>query len=96
MSNKDYVDSVLIKLKRKYYKDEVVAALYKKLSERDIEIGKLKSELQHKQHEIKKLEKQIRQHSDQNELVKKYENDLKRKDKEITNQRIQIERLKSI
>jgi len=35
-----YLDRALIKLRRKYSTDEVVAALNKKLSETDIELGK--------------------------------------------------------
>lgn len=38
--NGDYFDNVLIKLKRAYTKDETVAALTKKLSEVEIELGK--------------------------------------------------------
>lgn len=45
MSKKDFIDNTLIRLKREYTKDEVVSALYKKLSERDIEIGGLKSHI---------------------------------------------------
>ena len=69
---KDYIDRALIKLKRKYGKDELVATLSKQLSEAQTENGKLKSyidELKHNhkqslknQHgqlkkEIKRLEK---------------------------------------
>ncbi|AJR04834.1 hypothetical protein [Siansivirga zeaxanthinifaciens] len=35
-----YFDNVLIKLKRRYRKDETIAALSKKLSEVEIELGK--------------------------------------------------------
>jgi uncharacterized coiled-coil protein SlyX len=41
----DYCDRVLLKLRRKYHKDEVVAALNKALSQREIEVGKLKAEI---------------------------------------------------
>jgi hypothetical protein len=47
MPKNDYCDRTLIRLKRQYSKDEVVAALSKKLSERDFEIGQLKSEIYH-------------------------------------------------
>ena len=38
-------DNVLIRLKRKYSKDELVSGLIRQLSEKDVEIGKLKSEI---------------------------------------------------
>jgi cell shape-determining protein MreC len=41
-----YIDNVLIKLRREYSKDELVSALSKKLSEAEIENGKLKSYIQ--------------------------------------------------
>jgi len=41
----DYCERTLLKLRRQYDKDEVVSALYKKLSDQEIEIGKLKSEI---------------------------------------------------
>lgn len=41
--NTEFYDGVLIKLHRKYGKDELVSSLTKKISEKDIEIGKLKS-----------------------------------------------------
>jgi hypothetical protein len=47
MENKqdDFIDNVLIKLKRKYRKDEVLSAVIKENSELQIEIGQLKSEI---------------------------------------------------
>lgn len=41
----DYLDNVLIKLKRHYSKDEVVAALSKKLSEAEVKNGVLLDEI---------------------------------------------------
>ena len=38
-----YIDNVLIKLRREYSKDELVSALSKRLSEAEIENGKLNS-----------------------------------------------------
>lgn len=40
----DYIDNVVLKLKRKYSKDELVASLNKKLSDAETEVGILKSE----------------------------------------------------
>lgn len=48
----EYLDNVLIKLKRKYGKDETVAALIKKLSESEVEIGTLKAEIDHLQAQL--------------------------------------------
>lgn len=42
----DYIDKTLIRLKRQYSKDEVVASLTKKLTEAEIENGKLSAEIQ--------------------------------------------------
>ena len=50
----DYTDNVLIKLRRKYSKDETIAALSKKISELEIEKGKLSSEIEHLQYQNEK------------------------------------------
>jgi cell shape-determining protein MreC len=61
-----YIDNVLIKLRREYSKDELVSALSKKLSEAEIENGKLKSYIQELEDKIEsrtKLKKEnIRLH----------------------------------
>jgi cell shape-determining protein MreC len=60
MSN--YIDNVLIKLRREYSKDELVSALSKRLSETEIENGKLKSyidELESKIESRTKLKKEV-------------------------------------
>ena len=49
-----YEENVLIKLRRKYSKDEVVSALYAKISEKDLEIGKLLSEIDFLNSELNK------------------------------------------
>ena len=57
-----YIDNVLISLRRKYSKDELVSALSKKLSEAEIENGKLNSyisELESKIESRTKLKKEI-------------------------------------
>jgi len=48
----EYIDNVLIKLKREYGKDELVMALNKQLSDKDVEIGQLKSEIEHLEREL--------------------------------------------
>ena len=40
----DYIEKVVLRLKREYSKDELVAHLSKKLTEAEMEIGMLKSE----------------------------------------------------
>jgi cell shape-determining protein MreC len=68
-----YIDNVLIKLRREYSKDEIVSALSKRLSETEIENGKLKSyiqELEIKRESKAKLKKEIdRLHKLLNERV---------------------------
>jgi hypothetical protein len=57
-----YIDNVLIKLRREYSKDELVSALSKRLSEAEIENGKLKSyidELESKIESRTKLKKEV-------------------------------------
>lgn len=58
----NYFDKVLIKLRREYSKDELVSALSKKLSEAEIENGKLNSYIQELESKIEsrtKLKKEI-------------------------------------
>lgn len=69
--NHNHIDNVLLKLRRKYSKDEVVAGLNRMLSDKDIEIGGLKAELQHKHYEIKEMEKQLRKDKNNSETIKK-------------------------
>lgn len=52
MEKQDYFERTLIKLKRQYSKDELVASLLKQISEKDIEIGKLKAEVDYLQNEL--------------------------------------------
>ena len=53
-----FIDNVLIRLKRQYSKDELVSTLNKKISELEIENGKLLSEIEYLNDEIKKQIKQ--------------------------------------
>ena len=41
----DYIDRTILKLRREYSKDELVAALNKQLEEKDVEIGKLTAQV---------------------------------------------------
>lgn len=53
MSNKDtYIERALIKLKRQYGKDELVATLLKQISDQEVELGKLKAEIEFLQDEL--------------------------------------------
>ena len=49
----DYIDNVLIKLSRKYSKDETVSALSKKLEISEIQNGKLISEIHYLEFKLK-------------------------------------------
>lgn len=55
MNRNNYVDNVLVKLKRQYGKDETVKALSKKLRESEVKNGKLLSEVYHLENEIENL-----------------------------------------
>jgi predicted nuclease with TOPRIM domain len=48
----DFYDRTLISLKRQYSKDEVFAALIKKLKETEVEVGKLKAEIDYLENEL--------------------------------------------
>ena len=61
---KDFFDDVLIKLKREYQKDEILGAIIKENSKLIIEIGKLKSEIQHLEHEM-----EIKKEIDEKEII---------------------------
>lgn len=54
-----YVDDTLIKLKRLYDKDEVVAALYRRVSELKIEIGAITAYTHELEDQIKTLKKKL-------------------------------------
>lgn len=53
----DYIDNVLIKLRRTYSKDETVAALDKKLRETEYELGVVRSERDEAVSELDRLRK---------------------------------------
>ena len=54
-----YEDRVLLKLRRKYSKDETVAALSKKVELLEVEKGKLLSEIEYLEHTIKELKSSV-------------------------------------
>lgn len=54
---KDFFDEVLIKLKREYQKDEILSAVIKQNSTLNIEIGTLKSEIEHLEFELQNQKK---------------------------------------
>lgn len=77
--NKEWQENVLIKLKRQYSKDDTVRALSKKLSEREIELGKTKSELDEANYKLENLAKSLRKelrYEVANSLNKKFQNKL--------------------
>lgn len=59
MPEKDYIDRTILKLRRKYGKDELVAALNTQLAEKDVEIGKLNSEIVFLEDKVEKLSKEV-------------------------------------
>lgn len=51
----DYIERTILQLRREYGKDELVAALIKQVSEREIEIGKLKAEIDEANDKVEKI-----------------------------------------
>lgn len=84
-------NQVLLHLRRKYSKDETVAALSKKLSMAEVEIGKLKSEIDHLNDELLKLNKQsdrdVKIEAKKSHLYQVKSKQLKAYKKEISNLR---------
>lgn len=70
MEKDKFFDNVLIKLKRQYKKDELVSALTKQLSEKDLEIGKLLSEIDYLKSGHENLENKLKSHKDLNKEAK--------------------------
>jgi hypothetical protein len=58
MGKKDYIERTILRLKRQYSKDELVAALLKEISEKDVLIGKLSAEIDYLQHELQSNKEQ--------------------------------------
>ena len=52
---KDFIDNVLIKLKRKYSKDELVAHLFRTKKELELELGKVRSERDEALYELDRI-----------------------------------------
>lgn len=84
----DFYDRVLIRLRRDYSKDEAMAAFLKKLDERDREVGELKSEIAHLEHQLKQVDIEVRKlarvdarkdelYKTQIELIDKQKKDIK-------------------
>jgi uncharacterized coiled-coil protein SlyX len=73
-------DEVLLKLRRKYGKDEVFAALEARCSSLEIENGKLKSEIDYLNHEILKMKKFIEKYERKRPLT--IQNEVNRQIKE--------------
>lgn len=96
MSDKkhDFMDRVLLKLKRTYEKDEVVSALYKKLSERDFKIGELVSERDEAIYERDQLQKELNRIKHGLQTSKEFTKEVKREEL-YGNLRKQISKLKA-
>lgn len=95
MSKKDYIERTLIKLKREYGKDELVSTLLKQISEKDIELGKLRSEIDYLQNELeidkeqKEINRTARVEARKDELYRM-------KIEHIKSQRLKIKKLRSL
>ena len=76
----DYIDNVVIKLKRKYSKDELVQSMIKKQSQLELENGMLKSErdkLEYELNQIKKMDSKTKRDFHQKLYVKNTKKELK-------------------
>ena len=88
---KDYIDRAIIKLKRKYGKDELVATLNRQISEAQTENGKLKSHIEelkynHKQnlkHQHKQLKKEVKRLEKRNKDDLLFDANVKLKENEL-------------
>lgn len=84
-----YINDVLIKLRRKYSKDEIVTYLFNKVSSLEIENGKLKSYIEEIEdsfeniNELKKELKRLQYLSGQNLIILQENESLKKVLKEI-------------
>jgi len=70
----DFIDNVLIRLKREYTKDELVAYLFRIKKALELELGKVRSERDETLHElaeIKKLSQKEKSHLGEQEQYKK-------------------------
>ena len=56
---KSFEDRTLLKLRRTYSKDDTVKGLERIISEKDVLIGSLNSEIEHLEHRLKDLEKGV-------------------------------------
>lgn len=59
VNNPDYIERTILQLRREYGKDELVAALIKQVSEREIEIGKLKAEIDEANDKVEKAKSRV-------------------------------------
>jgi len=101
MEKDEWLDDTLIALKRTYGKDEYVAALLVEISKRDIEIGKLNSEVQHLNQAIINLAKVPKETiQEKNRIAQQAKLEARKQDfylkaeKEIKELTAEVERLK--
>jgi len=89
MAEEDYIERTLIRLKRQYGKDELVAGLLKQISEKDIQIGKLSAEVDYLQDELqsdkerKEINRLAKVEARKEELYRMKTEDNRRQRKEI-------------
>lgn len=72
-----FEDDILLKLRRKYSKDETVALLNKEFAASQVEIGELKSEVAHLTHELKEREGLLKAYNDLNKAIEEKNKELK-------------------
>lgn len=83
---KDYFDNILIKLKRKYSKDEVLSATIKQNSDYEIQIGQLKSEVDYLNDKINKISKKNERNEDIELLKENHKKELSKLKSDLKNE----------
>lgn len=83
---KDYFENILIKLKRKYSKDEVFSAIIKQNSDYEIQIGQLKSEVDYLNDKISKISKKNERNEDIELLKENHKKELSKLKSDLKNE----------
>lgn len=83
---KDYFENILIKLKRKYSKDEVLSAIIKQNSDYEIQIGQLKSEVDYLNDKINKISKKNERNEDIELLKENHKKELSKLKSDLKNE----------
>ena len=78
----DYIDKTILRLRREYSKDEIVSALNKQISERDVTIGILKDTIDELRERIQDIHKGFDKEALIEGRMKRLENQLIKQEKD--------------